>query len=223
MKRKEIPSWISNRLVIKILQSRLMTYLSYWVFQGMLYMDTRETLIKLFIDAVLFLILYLSLNIPAIISLILAHTCNMFFNGHFFAMRRHLGLGSNSSEQFVNYIETFQKRIKQNKRIMGAAAYGSLSKNIYRPTSDIDIRFVPYPGNFHFISVCLFALSERMRAFFNRFPLDLYVFDNTTIDNKMSRDENPIIFHDPECLLFNKYDERVDIDCFLRRFRARYV
>ena len=223
MKKKKTPSWISNQLLKQIIQSRIGTYISYWVFQGMLYMDYREVLSKFFIDIILIVFLYYLFTVPLYISFLIAHTLNMLFNGHYFAMRRHMGLGQNNPKHFINYIEGLQKRIENKPYIMAAAAYGSLSNNIYRPTSDIDIRFVPWNNSLSFFKVCFFALSERARALLVKFPLDLYVFDILEIDKKMNPKEPPIIFHDPKNILKHKYDRTVQVNDFIVKFKSTYV
>ena len=197
--------------------------MSYWVFQGMLYMDYREILLKLFVDIVLFFFFYYVLILPFYISFLIAHTLNMFFNGHYFAMRRHMGLGENDPEQFINHIDGLRKRIADKPYILAAAAYGSLSSNIYRPTSDIDIRFVPFDDNLSFFKTCFFAFFERTRALFMKFPLDLYVFDILVIQKKMNPKEAPIIFYDPENALGHNYPRTVQVKDFISKFKSTYV
>jgi predicted nucleotidyltransferase len=223
MKKKKLPKWVSNQLLGRIIQSKPGTYISYWIFQGMLYMDYREVVSKLLIDIILSFFIYYISKVPLSISFLIAHTFNMFFNGHYFAMRRHMGLGKTNPKYFINYTEKLQERVKNNPHILAAAAYGSLSNNVFRPTSDIDIRFIPYNNTSSFFRVCFFAFFERARALLMKFPLDLYVFDIAKIDKKMNPKEPPIIFHDPKNMLRRKYDKILQADDFIVKFKSTYI
>lgn len=185
-------------------------------------MDYRESAIKLVVNIVLIFFFYL-LGVPLSLSFVTAHTLNMLLNGHYYAMRRHMGLGKNDPEKFIAYIEKLHKRIQNKPYLLATAAYGSLSKNIYRPTSDIDIRLIPRCSQLSFIKACIFALTERVRAFIMHFPLDLYVFDLADIDNKIKPKEPPIIFYDPEQIISQKYAEIIMAIDFIKRFRSTYV
>jgi len=189
----------------------------------MLYMDIRETGLKCSIDALIICLLYFVFSVNLFIGFAIIHTFNMFFNGHFFAMRRHMGLGENDPRRFITYIEKLRNRIRLKPYVAAAAAYGSLSKNIYRPTSDIDIRIVPGERCLDFFQTCLFALSERSRAFLSGFPLDLYVFDAKTLQKKMDSRETPIVFYDSGRIFAEIYLERVRAEEFFQAFRTTHV
>jgi hypothetical protein len=214
---------MTNHYLRAMLQSRPAVYLSYWFFQGMLYMDLRECLVKCSIDMLLMLVFRYILGVPFYLGFLIAHTLNMLFNGHYYALRRHMGLGENDAEQFIGHIERLKKRIETKSTLLAAAAFGSLSGNLYRPTSDIDIRFVPKNSLMAFFCVCLFALSERVRAFITGFPLDLYVFDLDDLGSKMNPKEPPIVFHDPKGLLASRYGTTVQASEFITRFKATHV
>lgn len=223
MKQKKIPNWVSNRVLSQILRSKLGIIVSYWIFQGMLYADYREVLFKLVLDAALTALLSAILDAPVYLSLSVAHTLNMLFNGHVIAMRRHMGLGINDPARFLAYIESFGDRVKNKPYILGAAAYGSLTRNAYRPTSDIDVRIVPKDDIVSFYCACVFTLAERSRAFLYSFPLDIYVFDVSMLKTKMSLEEAPMVFHDPENVLENSYKKVIDAAKVIAAFRAVHV
>jgi predicted nucleotidyltransferase len=157
------------------------------------------------------------------IAFFMAHTLNMFFNGHFFAMQRHMGFGANDPGSFITYVESLKKRIESKPYIAGSAAYGSFSKNVFRPTSDIDIRIIPTRLFGSFLLASFFAFCERVRAFFSGFPLDLYVFDAQVLQKKMNPKEAPVIFSDSQNILGNMYRDTVQPDNFFRTFRKTYV
>lgn len=222
MKKKTVPSWIQNLFLVKIIRSRIGTVLSYWIFQGMLYMDTRERMFKIAMD-ISFAYIFYSFNVNIFLSIFLAHTMNMLFNGHYYAMKSHMNMGNIDAARFIQYVEGMFSRLQKAKYLLGAAAYGSLSRNIFRSTSDIDLRIFPEEGIMSWIKAVCFVFIERQRAFMHAFPLDIYAFELGQIDSKMRSDEPPIIFFDPEKRLIEKYQAHVLFDKFAIAFREKYV
>jgi hypothetical protein len=221
-KKKTLPSWVENVYVARFLQSKAGVLLSYWLCQGMLYMDIRETVFKIGLD-ILLTTLFWSWGAPFLLAVILAHTVNMLVNGHFFAMRSHMGLGKIEPVAFIAYIEKLHSRIRRQPFLLGAAAYGSLSRNLFKPTSDLDIRVFPRKGFLSWPKAVLWVFIERFRALINYFPLDMYAFDFDSIDAKMKADEPPIIFLDPEGHIARKYDNHVKFGEFSVNFKAKHL
>lgn len=222
MKKKALPGWVQNPLLAGLIQSRAGIILSYWLFQGMLYMDNRERAMKIALDIMMVVMLcILGVSLP--VSLFLAHTLNMFINGHFFAMRRHMGIGKNDPKEFIDYIEALHNRIQQKRFLLGAAAYGSLSRNVFRVTSDIDIRVFPEKGAINWLKTVLWIFAERFRALMLLFPLDIYAFELEVIDTRMRTDEPPIIFLDEKKKIIGKYPDNVPFKQFAHDFRLTYL
>ena len=228
MKEKKLPAFVQNRFLYAFFQSKLGRIVSNWVFQGMLYMNPVETGYKLSLD------LALTLGIGAMVfdaagglgwflSWMAAHTLNWVLNGQPVAMRRHLDWGKNNPKHFIHYIEGLQRRIERRSYLAGAASFGSLSKGKYKPTSDLDIRFVFKQGFLDRVRTANFCFVERLRAAFFLFPLDLYAFELDELKRKMHRDEVPVIFHDPLGLIERSYAETVPFFSFARDFRINIL
>jgi hypothetical protein len=222
MKIKKLPKSIQNNIIASLLQSKTGIILSYWMFQGILYMDNREIIFKITIDILLLMIFYYA-GIPFILAIFFAHTVNMFINGHVIAMRRHMGLGKTSPDNFIGNIEKLHERLQRQRFLLGAAAYGSLSKNLFKATSDIDIRVFPRQGRLNWLKAVFWVFTQRFRALINIFPLDIYAFDLDNIDAKMKADEPPIIFYDPQGELAGKYRHHIQFGDFLHDFKAKYL
>lgn len=222
MKKKSLPGWLHNKQLSRLIQSEIGTVASYWLFQGMLYMDVRETTLKVILDLMITVLLY-SIGINIVICIIFAHTFNMLFNGHFYAMGSHMDRHRIAALNFINYVELLQKRLSKLSFLSGAAAYGSLSRNLFKPTSDIDIRIIPAKGFMNWVCAVTWIFMERARAFWNSFPLDMYAFDVAVIDKKMRSDEPPIIFTDRDQLMVRKYQNHVPFDAFLINFKKKYI
>ena len=224
MKRKKLPSFISNPILIEIFQSRLGRVFTNWVLQGMLYMNPVEIFYKLVVDVVLtFLIAFYVIQDMSLtcigLSLFIAHTINWIINGQPVALLMHIDIGSNNAEYFISYIEKLEKRIKTKKYLAACASYGSLSIGNYNPRSDIDIRIIMKDDMWSKIRAANFCFIERIRAFLAWFPLDLYAFTLEEIPRKMSPKEPPVTFYDPTGILVKTYDELIDFESFRSNFR----
>ncbi len=222
MNKKSIPSWIQNPLLIKILKTNIGVVFSYWLFQGILYMDIREKTFKLFLDLLLTLLFY-KIGLNLLFSFIIAHTINMFFNGHFYVLKHNLGKLNNEPSSFIQYIEKFSERINSQKYLLGAASYGSLSRNEFKTTSDFDLRVFPKKSVVSWVKALFWIMSERALSFIHKFPMDIYAFDLSKIDEKMRSDEPPIIFYDPQNELKKKYSNYVLLEDFLLAYKEKYV
>jgi hypothetical protein len=172
---------------------------AHWVFQGMLGMDATERWFKLGLDFILFLVVggILSLWLPrpwAIgLGIFTAHTLNFFFNGQIWVALKNFGGVRHTWLEFNREIERLRVRIAQEPWIVYAAAYGSLAREEWSPPSDLVVRLVRAPGLRSAWRVCWFAARERARAFWKRFPLDVFVLDGYASLNKMSEQNSPVV------------------------------
>jgi thymidylate kinase len=170
----------------------------HWVFQSMLYMDPTERRFKLGIDAALTTVGAILLNSwlpwPAalLIAFLIAHTLNFFFNGQLFALLKNYGFVKHTYLEFRRYAEALARRAEQEPAIRYIAVYGSLSRQAWTHTSDLDGRILRRPGLINGVRACWFLLLERTRALVHGFPLDMYVLDGElSVDGRLRKDERP--------------------------------
>lgn len=174
-----------------------------WFFQGVLYMDKTEQLFKLSFSLVLSIFLFIffldsySPTFSIFFSLFLAHTLNWVFNGQIFVLLKNLGVTTTSPDHFNNYLCSLKDRCSKERSIVAAAAFGSLSREELKLSSDLDVRLIRSPGAINGLRACLFLLFEHSRAFFNRFPLDIYILDHIDTLDIHIKNEKPIIIYDP--------------------------
>lgn len=228
MKRKKLPPFISNPWLVEFFQSKPGRILSNWVLQGVLYMNPVEVVVKFGLDILLTVLCWILIGRPHSVigwlaAWLLAHTINWLINGQPIAMRRHLDWGKNDPRRFIDYIETFERRLQKQSYLAAAASFGSLSRGGYKDTSDIDLRVVMRPGLVNRLRAAIFCVVERLRAAINQFPLDLYAFDLEELLRKMSREEVPVIFYDPDGMLAHVYKDRVGFPIFRADFRRRVL
>lgn len=166
--------------------------ISAWLFQGMRYMNWRETVLKLTLD--LFLTLFgIFCGLSWYFAFLLAHTLNFLFNGQFFAMFTHMGANRIQPSFFLSETIHFSEFLKNCSFIETALAYGSLVRGEYKKTSDIDMRIVPKDGEYNFWKCAWCAVGLRCIAFIHGYPLDLYIFTFSELKYKMRCDETPLL------------------------------
>ncbi len=186
---------IRQPLLRRLMGCPLPALISHWTFQSLLYMDNTERLFKLGLDAVLTAgIAYLlktwmpwRVALPA--AFIMAHTLNFLFNGHLWGILKHYGMVQTTREAFERYVHGLSRRARREQSIQHLYVYGSLARQEWSPSSDLDARLVLRPGLANGLRACWFVLCERSRALIARFPLDLYVIDRSDALHKLRSDE----------------------------------
>lgn len=200
-------------LINALFKFKLFIVVSNWIFQGMLYADKTERVFRLLLDGLMTLILYaffinliLDTHIVLIFSFFVAHTVNWIFNGQLFVLGRYVGIKPKKQDKFCIYINELKSRVEREKSIQLVAIYGSLSREELNENSDLDVRIIRKNGFLNGLRACLFGFSERTRALFSRFPLDIYVIDSPNHLLKMRKDESPKILYDPYHISDQKKD-----------------
>lgn len=211
--KKHLPKFIKNNFLKKLLSNNFIIILTYLLFQSCLYTNIKETIFKISLTILAGGLLMIFLNPFA--AFCIAHLFNALFNGHLPAMFVHMGLGGKTPKIFINYIEKIQYRVSKNTSIEHAYAFGSLSRGIYKPTSDLDIRIVPKKDKW--INSLFFLIKERTQALIFWFPLDIYAFDESELKIKMRSDEKPIRFKTK----LKIYDEHVNFIDFVEIFKKK--
>lgn len=188
-----------------LLRSPFFALAVHWVFQGTLYMDRAELLFKLGLDLILTAILWLLLSPLLDLSWIwvllaaflVAHTLNFLFNGQLWVVLKHFRLIRHSRAEFDAYLDRLSDGIRAEPSIQWAAAYGSLVRDQWHQSSDLDVRLVRRPGLRNGLRACWFTLRERTRALVSRFPLDVFLLDDPERLVRLRHDEQPLVIkHD---------------------------
>jgi hypothetical protein len=124
---------------------------------------------------------------------LIAHTVNFVFNGQIFVVLKHFGDVRHTWDDFQQELEWLRDQVAREPNIIYAAAYGSLAREEWSSTSDLDVRLVRAAGLQSAWQVCWFALRARARAFRKGFPLDIFVLDGYGSLRKMSEQNFPVI------------------------------
>jgi len=228
-KIKKAPAWLKSSFLIKLYQSIPGVVLSNWLAQCMLYAEPVEILFKLSLELTIFIFIggvywgfadfsFLSIIFIALIT----HTITFFVNGHFFALGRFFGIVDNEPKPFIDYPDGIRKRLANKKCIIAFVMFGSLSREKFSPSSDLDIRIIASDGFINNFKACFLLFIERFRALLNKYPLDAYVVTKEKGLEKLSIDEPPIVLFDKEGFIPNQYRMHFEYDEFRKLFLEKY-
>ena len=206
--KKKLPEKFRGTFMDEIIRYGFVTILSAWVFQGTLYANWRDNVVKFALDIIITVLL--SMVMPWWIGFLIAHTLNYCFNAQAKAVYNHMGAGNKPASDFYKGVVAMKERAERAGCLDAVIAYGSLSRGCYKPTSDIDVRFIPKPGEWNFWKATFWTLKERIISFVTNFPLDSYVFSLEHTKKVMRSDELPIILLERAGAAKELYPERVE-------------
>lgn len=176
-----------------ILASPVITLLRYWLIQGVTGMNWIEVLHRLILEAIIILIMFgvfsflgLSSGWAWMSAFLVAHTLSAIFNGHPFAVLVHdAGVRRvcfyRDRSRFLSYVEQMRGRLIRNEPsyLADVLVFGSIVRGVFRPTSDLDVRYIPRPGFLNAFRTANLVFLERLRATLKGFPMDIYMFLDT--------------------------------------------
>lgn len=220
-KKKHLPSFLQGTWFDEWMSYGYITFITSFIFQGMLYANWRDNVVKIGMDVVI--TLTLSIIMPWWASLIIAHTVNYCINGQAICVFYHIRAGKSTVQQFYDGTVAMKKRLDGCKYMAAAISYGSLSTGKWHPSSDIDIRFIPKKGEWNYWMATLWAVGERTRAFFKGYPLDMYVFTMQHSYNVMNKTEVPIVFKDIDNNHKLYYKKVMNFEEFCRMFQKMHL
>ena len=230
MEPKKKYAKVQSNCLRMLLESKVGVLLSNWCFQGMLYMEPAEVFFKVLLECFFWGLAAAILSRtglrPVIVwclALIIAHTANWLFNGHLFVLGRYLGFTHTRPEKFIAYPLGIKARLETKKSVAAAAMFGSLSRDNFSTTSDLDMRIIYRRGVANSLVACFWGFMERFRALLNSFPLDVYVIRKTRSIKKLRPDEPPVVLFDHTGFWNAHYERTIDFEAFRRRFLRKYV
>ena len=150
-----------------------------------------------------------------LVALLLGHTTNWLLNGHFFSLMRFVRPHYVEHRQFLAFPAEMRDRLAGKKSISAVALFGSLSRNEYTGYSDLDVRVVTKEGMLNHIGTSLLIVRERCLAFFQRFPIDIFMVSKTKGLEKLRADESPIILLDNEKFLKTRFSRTIRFEDLL--------
>lgn len=183
---------------------RLVNLFRNWIHQAFFYLDRTERISRIILEGSATLLLASAfavvtdqhiwdLLILAVCFLII-HTLNWIFNGNWWAcvLFAFPNLRNPGETATCRYLNDMGERLKNNPSISGVLIFGSLSRGKWHDRSDIDIRILRKKGILNAIAAFAVITKERVIAFLQHQPLDMYLADDIDFLLNMRKDEPPI-------------------------------
>lgn len=175
-----------------------------WAHQALRYMDSGELLVRIFVESLEFLFVWLLLrglfadgNLMLTVSMafFIVHSWNWVTNGLFWSVIIFTfpGLRNPGADITIEYLNSMRERLVDTTCISGIAIYGSVTRGAWHDRSDIDIRLLRRPGINSLLCATWITMQERFRAFIDRQPMDLFLADDIDFLKKMRSDEIPLL------------------------------
>jgi len=225
LKKKKIPTWLKNRFLIRFYQSKFGVLFSNWLAQCMLYAEPTEVIFRLSLELFIFLFFvaiygnFARIDLYSFLTIgVLTHTVTFFINGQFFVMMRFLRIAHNNPKLFIEYPEVIRARLVKRKSICAVIIFGSLSREEFSSSSDLDVRVVAEDGFMSNYIACFWIFIERFHALFNKYPLDVYVITKHSGFEQLRTDEPPVTLFDKVCFVSEHFNEYYDFDLMRMRF-----
>jgi predicted nucleotidyltransferase len=178
-----------------------------WLHQGLTYMDKGERGVRLTVEFVQFIVVFLMIRsfgdedsdhvlFHAVLAGIIVHAWNWITNSNFWALMLFTipDLSNRGEAATKSYLDRLGKRVGRSSSIEAVFLIGSAARQEWHSRSDIDIRFLRKPGFQALIGAWTVLTVERFRALLARQPLDLFLLD------KWPREENQRFSEHPVCL-----------------------
>jgi len=184
-----------------IFNSALFASLTYFINQGMRYMEPAERIYKFSISVLIFYFLTYDFGI---LGFLLAHFINMVVNGQIFVLTRYTSIKNSLNEQKIDAVFRLIGLFYRAGFYKDVLITGSGCRNKLRSSSDLDLRLYynpKYMGIFAFLA----ASVIRFYSLLILCPLDLYCFNNPQFLTKLDKDEQPISVFKYDKIVENKY------------------
>jgi len=181
------------------------SFIKEWIFQAIGHVDVTATIFKIIFESIAILIGFLllhTLNIfnfaTVLLLLFLIHTLNWLINGSgLVAIMKILNFKHGDICKIHAYKESLSNHGSKKQCIRMIVIYGSVARNDAHPKSDVDVIIVRRKGSVNAIRSWLFGVSERMKAIFTLFPLDLTIIDDAReLKTKFAKGESPLVLYD---------------------------
>lgn len=187
----------------KILNLKIIVFLSNFIFQGITYMSFGEKIYKISIT-LLFSLPFYFLNQNIYSSIMIGHLINYILNGQFYVVFRYL-----SSKRTMSYndLKDYLKLINKLTKIFSPKdilIIGSFSRGKMNKSSDLDIRLFHDSSFINSIKAYFMATLLRACGLIMKFPIDIFCFSDLKFLDKINLNEVPVNFLNHEMIL-NKY------------------
>jgi len=174
-------------------------------------MDQSERLFKVLLECVFLLLvgipLYFLIDntiLLMIVSVLIAHSLNLLFNGQLMVALKNIGRTSRTSQEIDQFTNDIRIGASKNKSVAFLAIFGSNARRSALSNSDLDVRVIRRRGLGNGLSACLFTMRIRLLGLRRRLPIDIYLLDSSDSLRKHITPEeleNAIVLFDADNLM----------------------
>lgn len=196
--KKKFKYFKNDTFLDKLFNSFLMIIIINWFFQGTRGMQYKELIFRIFIEITLIIFFYKIIEITLLFSIVISHTIFWIFFCQFWLVLRYFPFYTNNLHSMNVTCKKIIKKIKEFQYLNEAVIIGSLSKEkkISNVNSDLDLRiFFPEKIKSFFI-INFFLNYLRLYSFLEKFPLDIYSYDNFDVLKKIDKKDKIFIVKD---------------------------
>lgn len=185
-----------------------------WIHQGFTYLDRTEKFYRVIWELIpfglcVFGLSYISLPLWLIIlsSFVISHTLNWAFNDNIWTCIQFTfpWAMNPGNEKTLAYLEDMERRFSKYDCVTGVMVYGSLSRGVWHEKSDLDTRIMRKSGIWNGFKCYILVHLKRLRAFYYKQPLDMYMADSVKFLDLMRDDEFPIFLKAKDSRLVDRY------------------
>lgn len=185
-----------------------------WIHQGFTYLDRTEKFYRVIWELIPFGLCVLGLSYTSVplwmvilVSFVVSHTLNWAFNDNIWTCIQFTfpWAMNPGNEKTLAYLEDMERRFSKYECVTGVMVYGSLSRGVWHEKSDLDTRIMRKPGVWNGFKCYILVHLERLRAFYYKQPLDMYMADSVKFLDLMRDDEFPIFLKANDIRLVERY------------------
>ena len=157
-------------------------------------MGPYEKFLKLLITFVGTLCLY-SMGINIVQALVLSHILNFVLNAQPMVILRYKLKFVMVSWSKLNVLNLFIHKYANIFGVERVFVFGGLCRENFKPTSDLDVRVKISNDIWSGFLGAVFIMILRTWSFLRCFPLDVYMFQDSTFIDRLRSDEVPILIY----------------------------
>jgi len=199
MYKKKFKYFIKYPKINNIINTFIIVLFVNWIFQGMRGMQLKELSFRVITEILFIFLIFYFLKFSLLLSFFLVHTFFWIFLCQFWVINRYSLNYTNNLEKMNHIYKKIIDKVLRFKTLDEAIVIGSLSsqKKIIKINSDVDLRIFFNKSIKSFFFLNLFLSYLRIYSFINKFPLDIYCYDNFELNNKhFSKNDKILIIKD---------------------------
>ena len=198
MYKKKFKYLKKYHVINNLLNTFIIVLLINWVFQGIRGMQSKELSFRVILEFLFIVILFYYSKFNLWLCVVIIHTFFWIFLCQYWVINRYSSFYSNNIKKMNLTYKKIIYKILKFKSLEEAIVIGSASaKNkILKINSDLDLRIFFNKSIKSYFIHNLFLYYLRIYSLINKFPLDIYCYDDLKIIKTFSKIDKILIIKD---------------------------